>query len=122
MVQESKTAGYRDDGLEGKVAIITGGASGIGQALAIAYARAGASSVVGYFPSDPHDVNETVKAVEAIGGLCTPVSVDVQNASEVESFSRPLLTSMDASTWWSRVPVSSDVPLWQTWMIGPGTT
>ena len=32
----------RDDGLEGKVAVISGGGSGIGRALAVAYARAGA--------------------------------------------------------------------------------
>jgi len=36
----------RDDDLEGKAAVISGGASGIGQALAVAYARSGAHSVV----------------------------------------------------------------------------
>jgi 3-oxoacyl-[acyl-carrier protein] reductase len=37
----------RDDGLEGKVAVISGGGSGIGRALAVAYARAGAHTVIG---------------------------------------------------------------------------
>jgi 3-oxoacyl-[acyl-carrier protein] reductase len=75
----------RDDGLEGKVAVITGGASGIGRALAVAYARAGAHSVAGYFPSDPHDVAETVAAVEAAGGRCLPVPVDVADAASVDA-------------------------------------
>jgi 3-oxoacyl-[acyl-carrier protein] reductase len=88
MSEESKSPVSRDDGLAGKVAIITGGASGIGQALAVAYARAGARSIVGYFPGDPHDVTKTVTAVEAAGGECAPISVDVRKASEVESFAQ----------------------------------
>ncbi|PRY12617.1 SDR family NAD(P)-dependent oxidoreductase [Kineococcus rhizosphaerae] len=75
----------RDDGLEGKVAVVTGGASGIGRALAVAYARAGAHSVVGFFPGDPHDVGDTVAAVEAAGGRCLPVPVDVADAASVDA-------------------------------------
>ncbi|WP_179756740.1 SDR family NAD(P)-dependent oxidoreductase [Kineococcus aurantiacus] len=71
--------------MEGKVAVITGGASGIGRALAVAYARAGAASVVGFFPGDPHDVGETVAAVAAAGGRCLPVAVDVADAASVDA-------------------------------------
>jgi len=78
----------RDDGLEGKVALISGGASGIGRALAVAYARAGANSVVGYFPGDPHDVNETVAAVEEAGGRCLAVQLDVRSIDETERFAQ----------------------------------
>jgi 3-oxoacyl-[acyl-carrier protein] reductase len=81
----------RDDGLDGKVAIITGGASGIGQALAVAYARAGAASVVGYFPGDPHDVAETVRMVEEAGGRCTAVAVDVRDAAQVDALAQTAL-------------------------------
>lgn len=76
----------RDDGLDGKVAVISGGASGIGRALAIAYARAGAHSVVGYYPGDPHDVNETVSAVEEAGGRCLAVELDVRSFDQTERF------------------------------------
>lgn len=78
----------RDDGLEGKVALISGGASGIGQALALAYARAGVSSVVGYYPGDPHDVNETVSAVEEAGGRCLGVELDVRSFEQTERFAQ----------------------------------
>lgn len=74
----------RDDGLEGKVAVISGAASGIGQALAVAYARAGAKAIAGYFPGDPHDVQETVDLVAAAGGKCHPVAVDVRDSEQVD--------------------------------------
>ena len=91
MAEEPAAPIYRDDELHQKVALITGGASGIGQALAVAYARAGAHSIVGYYPGDPHDVNETVKAVEKEGGRCEPVVVDVRKADQVESFAQAAL-------------------------------
>lgn len=72
----------RDDGLGGKVALISGGASGIGQALAIAYARAGAHSVVNYFPGDDHDVQATIDAVEQAGGRCVAVPADVRSEAD----------------------------------------
>jgi 3-oxoacyl-[acyl-carrier protein] reductase len=49
------------------VALITGAASGIGQALAVAYARAGVRVVGGYFAGDPHAPSETRRLVEAEG-------------------------------------------------------
>lgn len=78
----------RDDGLEDKVAIVSGGASGIGRALAVAYARAGAHSVVGYYPGDPHDVNETVTAVEQAGARCEAVELDVRDFDQTERFAQ----------------------------------
>lgn len=81
----------RDDGLAGKVAIITGGASGIGQALAVAYARAGAASVIGSYPKDPHDPARTVEQVEAVGGRCLVVEVDVRATAQVERFAQAAL-------------------------------
>jgi 3-oxoacyl-[acyl-carrier protein] reductase len=83
----------RDDNLEGKVAVITGGASGIGQALAVAYARAGVASVAGFYPGDPHDVSETVKLVEAAGGRCVPAELDVRSGEQVDAFVRAALDS-----------------------------
>jgi 3-oxoacyl-[acyl-carrier protein] reductase len=75
----------RDDGLAGKVAVISGGVSGIGRALAVAYARAGVSSVLGYHPGDPHDPAEAVAEVEAAGGRVLAVAADVTKTAAVDA-------------------------------------
>ena len=51
-----------------RVAVITGAASGIGRALAVNYARRGVQSVIGTFPGDPHDPEETLRLVKDAGG------------------------------------------------------
>lgn len=81
----------RDDGLEGRTAIISGGASGIGQALAAAYARCGVNSVIGYFPGDDHDPNLTVEAVERAGAECEAVELDVGSIDQTERFAQVAL-------------------------------
>lgn len=58
---------YKGSGrLEGKAAIITGGDSGIGRAIAIAYAREGADVLIAYLNED-EDARETAKWVEQAG-------------------------------------------------------
>src|ERR671926_156028 len=51
--------------LDGLAAIITGGDSGIGRAVAIAFAREGADVAIGYLsPKEEDDANETVRWIE----------------------------------------------------------
>lgn len=66
------------------VAVVTGAASGIGRALAVAYAEAGTAVVIGSFPGDPHDPGETLRLVEAAGGRGLVVEVDVRVAAQVD--------------------------------------
>jgi 3-oxoacyl-[acyl-carrier protein] reductase len=75
----------RDDGLAGKVAVITGGASGIGRALALCYAHAGVTSVFGYHPGDPHDPADTLADVESAGGRALAVAADVTDPDAVRN-------------------------------------
>lgn len=64
------------DKLRGRVAIITGGDSGIGRAVAVAYAHEGADSLIAYF--DEHDdARETVRLVEEAGRRCIAVAGDI---------------------------------------------
>ncbi|MCP1313350.1 MULTISPECIES: SDR family oxidoreductase [unclassified Halomonas] len=69
--------GYRGaDKLRDKVAIITGGDSGIGRAVAVHYAREGADSVIAYLEEDK-DAEETKRLVEAEGRRCVLIKGDV---------------------------------------------
>jgi len=70
---------YRGSGrLTGKVAIITGGDSGIGRAVAIAYAREGADVLVAYLnEQEDRDARETARLVEEAGRRCVLVAGDL---------------------------------------------
>ncbi|TWI47063.1 3-oxoacyl-[acyl-carrier protein] reductase [Pseudomonas duriflava] len=67
------------------VALITGAASGIGQALAIAYAQHGVRVVGGYFTGDTHDHTVTERLVSEAGGNCLMMPVDVTDSDSVEA-------------------------------------
>lgn len=63
--------------LEDKVAIITGGDSGIGRAIAVLFAREGANVAVCYIADEEKDAHETCEAVEAEGRECLLIKGDV---------------------------------------------
>lgn len=56
--------------LRGRVALITGGDSGIGRAVAVLFAREGANVAISYLPAEQVDAEETKRAVENEGRLC----------------------------------------------------
>jgi NAD(P)-dependent dehydrogenase (short-subunit alcohol dehydrogenase family) len=56
--------------LQGKTALITGGDSGIGRAVAWLYAREGAQVAITYLPEEQSDADETKRIVESAGTLC----------------------------------------------------
>ncbi len=68
-------------GLKGKVAIVTGGGRGIGQAVAVGLAKAGAQIAV--FSRTGAD--ETVKLIEAEGGRAGSILVDVTDENAVDA-------------------------------------
>lgn len=69
---------YKGTGkLEGKVALITGGDSGIGRAVAYAYAAEGADVVISYL-DEQEDANETVEAIQELGKEAVAIPGDIQ--------------------------------------------
>jgi len=69
---------YRPAGkLAGKVALITGGDSGIGRAVAILFAREGANVAITYLPQEQPDADETRAAIEAAGVKCLAIPGDL---------------------------------------------
>ena len=69
-IYDDPTYNKKGDALNNKVAIITGGDSGIGRAVAIAYANQGADLVIVYY-NEHKDAEETKKLVDGIGRKCT---------------------------------------------------
>lgn len=65
--------------LSGKKAIITGGDSGIGRAIAILFAMEGASSLITYLPEEEKDAQETKRRVEEIGQTCHCFATDLRD-------------------------------------------
>lgn len=72
---------YRGSGkLQNKTALITGGDSGIGRAVAVLYAREGARVAIVYLPEEERDAKETKQTVEAAGGRALLIPGDVRKA------------------------------------------
>ena len=68
---------YKGSGkLKNKVAIITGGDSGLGRAAAIAFVKEGAKIVIPYY-NEHKDAQETKKYIESLGGECLLLSGDI---------------------------------------------
>ncbi|SOE03384.1 glucose 1-dehydrogenase [Blastococcus haudaquaticus] len=76
---------YRGSGkLTGKAAVITGGDSGIGRAVAIAFAREGADVLISYL-NEHEDAKDTAKYVEEAGRRCVLVAGDLADRAHAKS-------------------------------------
>jgi NAD(P)-dependent dehydrogenase (short-subunit alcohol dehydrogenase family) len=67
--------------LEGKVALITGGDSGIGRSVAVLYAREGADVAIVFLPQEQPDAEETRQVIESCGRRCLLLPGDLTDAN-----------------------------------------
>jgi NAD(P)-dependent dehydrogenase (short-subunit alcohol dehydrogenase family) len=76
---------YRgSDRLTDKRAIVTGGDSGIGRAVALAFAREGADVLISYLPEEEDDATETVRLVEAAGRKAVRCPGDIREEAQCQ--------------------------------------
>jgi 2-deoxy-D-gluconate 3-dehydrogenase len=77
---------YSSFGLQDKIAIVTGASQGIGKAIALALAQAGAHVVLAKHPEGRQDAVKSVQAeIEAVGRKAPIILVDVSNVEQVRS-------------------------------------
>lgn len=79
--------------LTGRRALITGADSGIGRAVAIAFAREGADVAINYLPSEEEDAKETMRWIEAAGRRALALPGDISD----ESFCQQLVADACAA-------------------------
>ncbi len=82
---DSDLTNYQAAGkLKGQVAIVTGGDSGIGRAVAVAFAKEGASVVISYLEEEEVDAQETKRLAEQFGGKCLTLATDVRSKAKCQ--------------------------------------
>jgi NAD(P)-dependent dehydrogenase (short-subunit alcohol dehydrogenase family) len=76
---------YRGSGrLQGKKALVTGGDSGIGRAVAIAFAREGADVAVVHLPNEDEDARETTDWIQKAGRKALAVAADISDEQQCQ--------------------------------------
>jgi NAD(P)-dependent dehydrogenase (short-subunit alcohol dehydrogenase family) len=86
---------YREAGkLEGRKALVTGGDSGIGRAVAHLFAREGADVAICYLAQEESDAEETAAAIRELGRRCLLISGDVRDPTFCESAVREVVDTL----------------------------
>jgi glucose 1-dehydrogenase len=78
--------------LQGKTAVVTGAGTGIGQAIAVAFAQEGAAVVVDYV-GDAAAANDTISRINSVGGKALAVAADISVPEQVNALIQQTVTA-----------------------------
>jgi 3-oxoacyl-[acyl-carrier protein] reductase len=81
--------------LTGRVALITGAASGIGAATAQIFAEAGADLALAWYPADGHDIEPVRAAAEKVGSRVVVAAVDVTKTADIDALVAQAIDELD---------------------------
>ncbi len=106
------------DALQGRVAVVTGGATGLGRAVALEFAQRGAAVAINYLDLPGRDVAAqallTETAIKALGVPCYSARCDVRRSDEVEQFVTALRERLGGVHYLvNNAGVSHDGALWR---------
>lgn len=82
--------------LEGRKALITGGDSGIGAAVAIAFAREGADVIINYLPEEEVDAKKIIAEIEDAGRVAVAIPGDIKNEAFCKELVQKTIDQFDA--------------------------
>jgi NAD(P)-dependent dehydrogenase (short-subunit alcohol dehydrogenase family) len=74
--------------LDGKVALVTGGDSGIGRAVATLFAKEGADVIITHLPNETGDADTTAERVRQLGRTCLTIEGDLSDKNHVDSIAK----------------------------------
>ena len=113
--------------LGGQVALVTGASRGIGRAIAVEFARAGADIVIvsrsteAAPPKIPGTIEETARQVQALGRQALAIPADVSNDEHVQAMARRTMQSMCPSWCRSSTSLSSVTKMKRSTLSGRTT-
>ena len=98
--------------LNGKVCIVTGGSRGLGESMAVTFAKAGAEAVIITYNSDENKAIEVCKSIETHGSKSMAIHLEASNLESIKKWLSQLKMSFQKLMYWLIMQASIDKLKW----------